>query len=246
MILGFSTGDLYKTHDRLSPETFDVFRKIGANAIELTIVDMDEAPKLLQLEQEDFAGFRYVSIHAPNFDRYDTNSMIKFRQTLDIFEEFCAKVKVNAIVFHPDEIGEWAIFENYTFPVLIENMDWKKEIGKYVESMQEIFEKADAPMVLDLNHCYTNDPTMHLAHDMIDAFRDRIMEVHVSGFEKSHDPLFQTGQREIMEAIFDQNLPIIIESECDTVEIAKKEFEYIRAFLNSGESMKFGLPSLDK
>jgi hypothetical protein len=230
MILGFSTGDLYKTHDRLSRETIDAFRKIGANAIELTVVDMDEAPKLLHLRQKDFAGFQWVSIHAPGFDRFDINSMIKFRQTLDIFEKFCGLVKVNSIVFHPDLIGEWAIFENYTFPVLIENMDWKKEIGKYVESMQEIFEKADAPMVLDLNHCYTNDPTMHLAHEMIDAFRDRIMEIHLSGFEKEHDPLFQTKQTQILEAVFDHNLPIIIESEFETLEDAQKEFDYIRKY----------------
>lgn len=233
MILGFATGDLYKTHDRLSPETFDVFRKMGCNAIELTIADMDDAPRLLNLEQKDFAGFRYVSIHAPSFDRFDTNSMIKFRQTLDIFEEFCQKVKVNSIVFHPDQIGEWAIFENYTFPVLIENMDWQKEIGKYVDSMKDIFEKADAPMVLDLNHCYTNDPTMNLAKDMVENFGERIFEIHLSGFEKSHDPLFQTQQIEILEAIPDKDLPVIIESECDSVEDAKKEFEYVRKYLIS-------------
>ena len=235
MLLGFSTGCLHKTHDPLAPETFDIFRQMGANAIELKIYDMDEAPRLLNLQQKDFVGFRYVSIHAPSFDRYNSNSMIKFRETLDIFEKFCAKVRINSIVFHPDEIGEWAIFENYTFPVLIENMDWKKEIGKYVESMQDIFEKADAPMALDLNHCFTNDPSMHLAYDMIDAFRERILEIHLSGFEKAHDPLFQTQQREILEAVFDKELPIIIESECENAQDAKKEFDYIRTYLASAE-----------
>jgi len=231
MLLGFATGDLHKTHDRLAPETFDVFRKMGANAIELTIYNMDEAPKLLHLKQKDFAGFKWVSIHAPSFDRYDTNSVIKFRETLDIFEKFCGLVKVNSIVFHPDEIGDGAILENYTFPVLVENMDWKKEIGKYTESMQDIFEKIDAPMALDLNHCYTNDPTMHLAHEMIDAFRDRIMEIHLSGFESAHEPLFKIKQTEILEAVFDHNLPIIIESECDNAQDAQEEFEYVKKYL---------------
>ncbi|EKE18876.1 MAG: xylose isomerase protein [uncultured bacterium] len=233
MILGFATGDLYKTHDRLAPETFDLFRKMGCNAIELTIAEMDEAPRLLELDQKDFAGFRWISIHAPSFDRFDTNSVVKFRQTLEIFEQFCQKVKVNSIVFHPDQIGEWAIFENYTFPVLIENMDWRKEVGKYVDSMKEIFEKADAPMVLDLNHCYTNDPTMNLAKEMVENFKDRIFEIHLSGFEKGHDPLFLTQQMEILEAIPDKEMPIIIESECDSIEDAKKEFEFVRKYLNS-------------
>lgn len=231
MILGFSTGSLYQTHDRLSPETFDIFRKIGANAIELMIYDMDDAPRLLDLEQKDFQGFRWVSIHAPAFDRFDTNSVIKFRQTLDIFEQFCQKIKVNSIVFHPDLIGEWAIFENYTFPVLIENMDWRKEVGKYVDSMKEIFEKADAPMVLDLNHCYTNDPTMHLAEEMVESFKDRIFEIHLSGFEKSHEPLFKTQQMEILKSIPNKEMPIIIESVCETAEDAKQEFEYVKRYL---------------
>lgn len=241
MLLGFSTGTLHKTHDRLSPATFDVFRKIGANAIELMVYDMADAPKLLNLEEKDLLGFKWISIHAPHFDRFDTNSVILFRQTLDIFEQFHKKIKVNAIVFHPDEMGDWAMLENYTFPVFIENMDWRKEIGKYLDSMNEIFEKADAPMVLDLNHCFTNDPTMHLATEMIDAFRDRIMEIHLSGFESFHEPLFKTQQKEILEHIFDQQLPIILEAELENEDEAQKEFEYVKNYLNSGESMKFSI-----
>lgn len=233
MILGFSTCSLYQTHDPLSAETFDVFRKIGANAIEIMVHSMDDAPRLLNLEQKDLAGFRWVSVHAPSFDRFDTNSVIKFRQTLEILEQFCQKIKVNSIVFHPDQIGEWAIFENYTFPVLIENMDWRKEVGKYTDSMKEIFEKADAPMVFDLNHCYTNDPTMHLAEEMVENFRDRIFEIHLSGFEKFHEPLFQTQQIEILNAIYNKEMPIIIESVCNTVEDAKQEFEYVKKHLLS-------------
>lgn len=233
MILGFSTGCLYKTHDPLSSETFDIFRKLGANAIEIMVHDMDEAPRLLEIKQDDLRGFRWVSLHAPSFDRFDTNSVIKFRQTLEIFEKFCQKVKVSSIVFHPDQIGEWAIFENYTFPVLIENMDWRKDVGKYVDSMKEIFEKADAPMVFNLNHCYTNDPTMHLAEEMIENFSERIFEIRLSGFEKLHEPLFQTEQVEILQAIPNKELPIIIESACDSIEDVKQEFEYVKRYLLS-------------
>ena len=110
-------------------------------------------------------------------------------------------------------------------------MDWKQERGKYVDSMQAIFEKIDAGMVLDLNHCYTNDPSMRLAKEMTDEFGTRISQIHLSGFETDHDLLFKTKQTEIMDAIVDKNLPIIIESICETVEDVKAEFKYVKKYL---------------
>jgi hypothetical protein len=86
-------------------------------------------------------------------------------------------------------------------------------------------------MVLDLNHCFTNDPSMRLAAEMYAAFGKRISMVHISGFEKLHEPLSRTKQLEILTAIPDKNLPIIIESGCDNIEEAKKEYEYIKNFL---------------
>lgn len=231
MLLGFSTGCLHKTHDRLSPATFDVFRNMGANAIELMVQDLDAAERLLALVPEDLLYFEYISIHCPSFDVFSAEDIAKFRSVLEVFEKVGKKIKIDAVVVHPDTIRNWEIFADYDLPIKLENMDWKKEVGKYVESMQVIFEKFDAPMVLDLNHCYTNDPTMHLAKEMLETFGGRIEEIHLSGFEQFHEPLFKTKQLEILKAIPDKRLPIIIESECDTLEDAQKEFEYVKNYL---------------
>ena len=193
--------------------------------------DLDAAHQLLALIPDDLMYFEYISIHAPGFDPFNIEEINKFREVLEIFEKVAKKIKIDAIVLHPDLIRDWEMFAPYDLPFKLENMDWKKEIGKYVESMQDVFEKFDAPMVLDLNHCYTNDPTMHLATEMFEAFESRIKEIHLSGFEQFHEPLSKTKQLDIIKSIHNKNLPIIIESECDDVEIAKKEFNYIKKHL---------------
>lgn len=71
---------------------------------------------------------------------------------------------------------------------------------------------------------------MFLADNLILEFRDRIREIHLSGYKIFHEPLHQTGQVEIIKACKEINVPIIIESTfeaSDGIEGIKKEFDYI-------------------
>ena len=228
MLLGFSTGCLYKTHDSLAKETFDIFRKIGANAIEIMSHEREHISRLLDIMPEDLIGFEYISVHAPSFDNH---SEVEVVEILKILEKAHEKLHFNAIVIHPYETMNFDLFSQFDLPFAIENMDWRKDFGKYTDSLKDIFEKFDAPMVLDLNHCYTNDPSMRLAHEMVDEFRSRIKEIHLSGFEKLYEPLFRTNQKEIAEAIPDVNLPVIIESGLESIEEAQEEFKYVKEYL---------------
>jgi hypothetical protein len=229
MELGFSSGCLYKTHGSLSKSTFDVFRDAGVNAIEIVWHESDENADISKLKKEDLLGFEYVSLHAPSFDIMSETQIV---EVLEKIKEAHGRINFKAVVIHPYANINWEIFKQYDLPFLIENMDWKKEVGKYVESLNEIFLKFDAAMVLDVNHCLTNDPSMHLVSDMLEAFGERIKEIHLSGFESFHEPLFQTEQIELIRMIADKNLPIIIESVFEKVEDVKKEFEYVKSFLN--------------
>ncbi len=232
MKIGFSTGCLYKTHDPLAPETFAVFRKMGCNAIEIAwnVGGFDELEKIAKIKPEDLAGFEYVSIHAPSFDNFNETEIVAMLQKLT---EVNDRLKFKAVVLHPYETMNFDIFRQFDLPFMIENMDWRKDFGKYVDSLENIFSKFDAPMVLDLNHCYTNDPSMRLARDIAETFGGRIEEIHLSGFETFHEPLFKTKQTEILQSIPDKRLPIIIESGCENIKEAKKEFEYVKNFLLS-------------
>lgn len=226
MLLGFSTEILNKTHGRVSIEIFELFKSFGCNAIEIAINNDEALEKLIkEIVPKDLGGFSHVSMHAPPI--YDISTVDLIKKAHDIFH-------FKTIVVHPDEIENWEMLKRFPLPFAIENMDWRKEIGKYAESMQDIFGKHDMPMVLDLNHCFTNDPSMRLAEEMREKLAERIREIHVSGFEQEHEPLFKTGQKEILSAVYDKSLPIIIESVCETVEDARKEFEYVRSLLENG------------
>lgn len=230
MLIGFSTVSLSKTHKRVSAETFEFFRLLGCNAIEVMCAGDEDLEKLVgEIVPNDLRDFEYMALHAPAI--YEAKTLKLLKKAQDIFG-------FKTIVIHPDEVENWEMLKRFSLPFAIENMDWRREIGKYTESMEEIFKKHDMPMVLDLNHCFTNDPSMKLAEEMREKFAEKIKEIHLSGFEQEHEPLFKTKQKEILNAIYDENLPIVIESECETVEDAGKEFEYVRSFL--AESGKMG------
>jgi PII-like signaling protein len=228
MILGFSSGCLYKTHGRLSKATFDVFRDAGANAIEIMWHENDENADISKLKKEDLFGFEYISLHAPSFDIMSETQIV---EVLEKIKEAHQELNFDAIIIHPYATANWEIFKRYDLPFLIENMDWGKDVGKFVESLQEIFSNFDTQMVLDVNHCLTNDPSMHLIGDMYAAFEKRIKEIHLSGFESFHEPLFKTKQDELISAVSNRNVPIIIESVFEDTEELKKEFEFVKSFL---------------
>ncbi len=224
MLLGFSTVSLYKTHPTISRETFEIFRALGCNVIQLMCLTEEDILKLItEITVDDLVGFEYIVLHAPP-NNITANTLELLQRAQDIFH-------FQAVVIHPGEIENWEIFSRFNLPISIENMDWKQERGKYVDSMQAIFEKIDAKMVLDVNHCYTNDPSMLLAKEMSSEFGARISQIHLSGFETGHEMLFKTKQTEIMDAIENKNLPIILESFCETVEDVKAEFEYVKDYL---------------
>ena len=224
MLLGFSTVSLYKTHPTISRETFEIFRSIGCNVIQLMCLSDEDISKLItKITVNDLAGFEYIVLHAPP-TAITINTLELLQKAQNIFH-------FQAIVIHPNEIENWEMFARFDLPFSIENMDWRQERGKYVDSLQNIFEKINAKMTLDVNHCFTNDPSLHLASEMIAEFGDRISQIHLSGFETGHEMLFKTQQTEIMDAIANKNLPIILESFCETIEDVKNEFEYVKNYL---------------
>jgi hypothetical protein len=228
MIIGFSSGCLHKTHDGLDPATFDLFRERGCGAIEVMIHRLSDVADFTKLKEADLHGFDYVSVHAPIYKGEERGEYIK---ALEEIAKLHKKVGFKAVVLHPDMFDDFDFLKYFDLPFAFENMDNRKETCKDVESMREVFEEFNIPMVLDLNHCYSNDPTMKLADDLVVAFHDRIEEIHLSGFDTFHDPLFKTKQGIILDAIPDTSLPIIIESVVDTVEDLNSELNYIKEYL---------------
>lgn len=231
MKIGFGTGSLYKTHDRLSPKTFDVFRKIGCTAIELMWYLPEHISKLEQLTKKDLEGFEHISIHLPDFGALNTDQIKSYISRLERVHE---RLGFAAAVLHPDKIsGLVTIFQTTTLPIAIENMDARKAGCQNVDDLQKVFGTIDAKMTLDVAHVFDNDPSMQLGEKLTTAFGKRICEIHVSGYNYRdlHDPIHLSEQIQILDAIPSTNLPIIIESVCLSEDEARKEFEYITSYL---------------
>lgn len=222
--LGFSTGVLHKTHR--TKGALKKMRDLGYDTVELGFVKLIgfEEGWLDELTAEDLSGFKYMSFHAPKFD-YGKNE-----GTYELFEKI-KKIdnmrKLNTVVFHPDTIEDFSVFSEAGFNVAFENMDNRKVSHQKPEDFDKIFFQPNKyGLVLDVNHIYSNDPSMELAKDFYTKFKDRISQIHLSGYTGYHDPLFRTKQEEIIRAIRDFEVPIIIESVLGPEDL-EKERNYI-------------------
>ena len=183
-----------------------------------------------RLSREDFNGFEYISIHLPKLDE-------SREEFLTRIEKVHERLRFNAAVLHPDQIEDWSFFKNTSLPISIENMDSRKAQCRNREDLQKVFQNIDAKMTLDVAHVFDNDPTMQLGKELATIFKERIVEVHVSGYNYRdlHDPIHLSKQTQILDAIPSTDIPIIIESVCLTADEVQKEIEYISSYLEHKE-----------
>lgn len=222
--IGFSQGCLHG-FDFFSEKILDVYLKNSDRAIEVHFKTdkVDELEKIIL----DIKKFKYVSIHLPTDFRYGNNKETK--EFLDKIYRFYLKIKAKLAVIHPNSVVGWEVFDNYEMNWAIENMDYKQVNYKYLEDFEKFFiEKNNWKMVLDLNHCFTNDKSMVLAKNFIDKLGSRIAEFHISGFVDFHESLYKTDQKIILDFCKELDVPLIIESGFGSVEELQKEINYIR------------------
>lgn len=232
MVFGFSTGSLFR-HMR-TPQALGELATHNFNAVEMCLV------RLWQYEEDEnwtkvkglMNKFEYVSVHAPSDIDYKKNA-----QTYIVLNGLTQLNKIrplNLVVFHPQKEMDLSLFTNLPYPVSFENMDHQKDFGKDLKDLKKVFSFSEQfKMTLDLNHVFTNDITLKLADEFYKEFGDRISEIHLSGFEKLHEPLYKTKQLEIINKV-EPNIPIIVESVMDQNEI-KNEKDYILKNLNSSD-----------
>lgn len=232
MLLGFSTGFLHKIIQPVSREAIFLCQEIGCNIIELSCSYEERIPLLENIKKSDLESFKKVSLHAPSSIFLKKDRELKL--ILNTIQEACKRLEIDYIIVHPNIVRNWNIFNDYTFQVAIENMDRYGETGKTVKELANIFNHKNYKLVLDLNHCFTNDKTMKLADEFIKSFKDKICEIHLSGYKDKnnlHVPLHKTRQVNIIKVVPNKRIPIIIESECKDFNEAKKEYFYIKNYL---------------
>lgn len=236
--IGFSTGALYKYLPRVAELNADYFYSLGANAIEFTCSEEGLDELLESVDLIKFDEFEYISIHAPKIMLKDRGELL-----ISKLEEINKKIRLDNITFHPDEVDDFSIFSKSNLPFSVENMDKNKSTGKTVESLKKIFDKYDFGFVLDVNHCFTNDPSGELLKSMIENFGHRLRQIHLSGYKVLHDPIVMTKQNFLIESIKELGKPIIIESVFDKsdgqdLERAREEIKLVKKILSTGELVK--------
>lgn len=223
--LGFSTGVFYKEPIALV-ERIKIIRETGCTALELGLVKMHSfiADDVDALTPEAFKGFKHVSLHAPKFDYGDNPETQKIFDRIRWINSLC---KLDWVVVHPDTVLDFSVFQNPGFNVAFENMDKRKKSHKMPLDLTKIFDNnPQFGFVLDINHIFSNDPSMKLASDFHGTLGNRVTEIHLSGYEGYHDPLHETRQPEIIEAVRQYKVPVIIESVLSR-EGLLREWDYI-------------------
>jgi len=243
MKIGFSSGSLRKCGMSFL-ETARFVKGQGANSFEISFRDPNS---LLEFELSEeivkiLGSFDYLSIHAP-FDLVG-NSIYQddefTRRIMLKLEELFNNLPVKGIVFHPTNIGDFDFLDNSELPILIENMDIRKDSFKTTEEIKKLKEKYGFEFVLDLEHSFENDPSGKLTKDLIEIMGDRLKEVHLSGARKinlsnldqsNHCLLRDSGYlSDLLSHLSDlRDIPIILEGgfEKGQEESLKDELSYV-------------------
>lgn len=199
-MLGFSVGrPIFETDKQSAQENLSKLAPDGVDSIEVFIhKDLVENLETIDIAMElDFSRFKNISLHAPDIP-YDTHP--KANETIELLKKLSDYLNAKHITVHPAGITDWSIFDDLKEKILLENMDPVKSEGQSVEDMREYFGKFDVGMTLDLQHSYSIDPSMALTDRLIEEFRGRIKEVHISGWQSPnrHIPLYNFPDRDLI------------------------------------------------
>lgn len=224
--VGFSTGCFYKTQDGLSSEVINIFREMDHEVIEIMFHSVSDTPRFERLVPSDFSGFKFISLHAPIYR--GKHQKVEYIKSLKAIESMHREIEFDLIILHPDMFDDFVLLKNFNLPYAVENMDSRKRSCQGVKDLEDIFNKIDASFVLDVNHVFTNDKTMALADELLKKFGSKLKEVHVSGFDTFHEPLFKTKQDFMLKVLGKVKVPVIIESGLNDIDEALKEYKYVK------------------
>jgi hypothetical protein len=182
--LGISTGvftELRSSWRRLVAEACAV----STYAVELSALSASELPGLISyLESRPRLPFSYVSVHAPvkGLDANEQSTAQKLGR-MPLF--------VRSIVTHPDVLGDVRPYRSLGTRLVLENMDNRKHGGRTAHELAAMFDELpEAGFCFDIAHAHAIDPSMSVAHELLDAFRSRLRQVHVSSLRDArHVPL---------------------------------------------------------
>jgi hypothetical protein len=156
------------------------------DVVELSALSAHELPSLLRfLAEADTLPFGHISVHGPSKGWEGTPAAL-------VAALSAIPAQVDGIVMHPETLGDAAAFADLGGRLRLENMDTRKHDARTVAELARYFGALpSARFCFDVAHAQLHDPGMGLAHELLDAFADRLAEVHISSIERDgeHVPL---------------------------------------------------------
>lgn len=189
--LGTSTGFLDQFRGQWE-ELLSRALRISTFAAEFAALSEGEFSGLRRfLEAKARLPFIYLSVHAPVKHReVSEETLVEWLRSLP--------PTVETIVVHPDILESRDRYRRLGRRLVVENMDDRKPTGRTSDELADVFaELPDAGFCFDIAHAWSIDPTMRLAHDLLDRFGDRLRQVHLSSLaEGKHVPVI--GEHEAL------------------------------------------------
>jgi hypothetical protein len=184
-LVGASTG--YMTETRSDwPWLVAQARALSGDVVELSALCGAELPGLAAFLDGDWsAPFAHVSVHGPS-KRWREDELALADALLAL------PASVDGIVMHPETLGDVDAFAPLGGRLRLENMDTRKPDGRTTDELGRYFAQLpQARFCFDIAHAWQHDAGMGLAHELLDAFGDRLVEVHLSSIDTdgAHVPL---------------------------------------------------------
>jgi hypothetical protein len=214
-LIGFSTGALARGDFR---QALHMLADKKVNAVELSALRQNELEPLVnQLGQLDLSRFQYISFHAPSQMEQSYE-----QAAVELLKRVAARNW--PIIVHPDAMhtpSNWACLGD---SLCIENMDKRKPIGQNATNLAKFFDVLpNAFLCFDIGHARQVDPTMSEAWAILQRFRGKIKQLHVSevNTQSKHDPISLESILAFQKVshLLPADAPIILESRVEESEI---------------------------
>ena len=206
--IGFSTGAVARGDFRHALERL---RENHIEVVELSALRIDELDPLVSAITElDLRSFSFVSIHAPSRFVPELEQSVVDRLGLLAERDY-------PVVVHPDVMSTPRIWDVLGDKLLVENMDKRKPIGRNTLELRPFFECLPrARFCFDIGHARQFDPSMTEGSLLLQAFGDRLAEVHISEVNTAsrHDPISRNAVLafQTVEAYIPEDVPIVLET----------------------------------
>jgi hypothetical protein len=183
---GASTGYMEADRDDW-PVLLGNARCVSDVTVELSALSGPElGPLAVALAEPDvLRGFEFVSVHAPS-KRWSGTAGELAHELLTL------PSIVQGFVLHPEAFADLHCFSELGDRLWLENMDRRKHDARTVAEMTRCFEVLpEARWCFDIAHAAQLDHSLGLAEDLLDAFHERLAEVHLSSIQSdgTHVPL---------------------------------------------------------